>query len=132
MSKYTDARYPEKVNDVIDNDGLVKTEALPPISGGTQLYKHALGVETNGEEIVCYVISASKESLAGKRTYYVYERDRKYISGVIDTYGNGEVFYPIILFTYESEPRIIYYSNMGVEEAILDSAFFLYDTVTEL
>lgn len=29
MSKYTNARYPEKVNDVIDNEGKVKAEALP-------------------------------------------------------------------------------------------------------
>lgn len=29
MAKYTDARYPEKVNDIIDNDGKIKAEALP-------------------------------------------------------------------------------------------------------
>lgn len=29
MAKYTDARYPEKVNDIIDNEGKVKAEALP-------------------------------------------------------------------------------------------------------
>lgn len=41
--KYTDARYPEKINDLIDNEGNVNPEIIPPAptpEPGLKLYKH--------------------------------------------------------------------------------------------
>ena len=39
MARYTDARYPEKVNDIIDNEGKIKAEALPGSAVPTIDYK---------------------------------------------------------------------------------------------
>ena len=60
MSKYTNALYPDKINDLVDNDGNINPSV---ISGGTQLYKHTF----EGEGCSACFISTSSTPISSLR-----------------------------------------------------------------
>ena len=53
MSKYTNALYPDKINDLVDNDGNINPSV---VSSGTQLYKH---VFSGGGCYACFISTSS-------------------------------------------------------------------------
>ena len=57
MSKYTNAKYPDKINDLVDNNGNINPSV---VSGGTQLYKHTF----NGEGCSARFISTSSDPIS--------------------------------------------------------------------
>ena len=75
MEKYTDARYPEKINDLIDNEGGLSEEGkttinesvkeaieggdIPVPAGGTKLYRHKIGASF---PLSAYIILITQQS----------------------------------------------------------------------
>lgn len=102
-------------------------------SGGTKLYKHTLTVPIsyNDEDFnaTCIVISTSNQSFKNKLGSALYALG--YVSALIQTEPDG-AFYPVALFTYESEPHILFVSDYSSVESITCNNRFTDDVITEL
>ncbi len=65
--KYTDARYPEKINDLIDNEGNVNPEIIPPAptpEPGLKLYSHNVRIkDSKNDEYEFYIVSAESTQI---------------------------------------------------------------------
>lgn len=79
MAKYTNARYPEKVNDVIDNDGKIKAEALPVDPEPT--------VVNDYEGLMAFIdeLSLAGEKLDVDRTFYFKDANPEDIADAIQS-----------------------------------------------
>lgn len=127
MAKYTNALYPDKINDLVDNDGNVN-------GGGTQLYRHDVevdGYDAESKEVhtTCIFVTSDERSLKGLGSE-VYSRG--YVSGVINIYGSGAQFRPLLNITSESEfDGLLYMENDG-NIGRIDFDGFGNDTVTKL
>lgn len=108
-------------------------EPQPTPAGGTKLYKHTVEITLyiDDEELntTCIFITTSDQSL--KRTKNeVYARG--YVSGVVDIFGEGRIYTPIIAITNEDEPALYYLTDNGNLERAAFGGPFGNDTIDEL
>ena len=91
MSKYTNAKYPDKINDLIDNDGHVNTEKV--IASGIQVLTEA-PIADNPEKDIKFVY-LEEEPAERFNGYY-------YLIGSGSSGGSVDLFKQV--FTEQKEP----------------------------
>ena len=129
----TEAKARMIAQEVVKESATPTPEPQPTPAGGTKLYKHTVEIELyiDYEELhtTCIFITTSDQSLK-RTTNQVYARG--YVSGVVDIYGTGKVYTPIVAITNESEPALYYLSDDGnLIRANLGGSFG-NDTIEEL
>ena len=129
----TEAKARMIAQEVVKESIIPTPEPQPTPAGGTKLYKHTVEITLyiDYEELhtTCIFITTSDQSLK-RTTNEVYARG--YVSGVVDIFGEGYVYTPIIAITNESEPALYYLSDNGNLIRADFGGSFGNDTIEEL
>ena len=137
MEKYTDARYPEKINDLIDNEGGLSEEGkttinesvkeaieggdIPVPAGGTKLYKHSLSINN----VECIKVISSKSTS--------YTRPPEFGSeDAISILFYAHSSWQKAIGSQTSSTNITYYFLSGSSISSAQFSVNITDTVTEL
>ena len=127
MAKYTDARYPEKINDLVDNDGNVNIPA-------TGWYKHYIIFSGNNATLDFNFISNNSNDLSG--TYTDIELDHLLRDNVLIPSIGGITSTPIrsILINVDTDQGIhlATIARGEIHDVYFGESINLEDTIEEL
>lgn len=131
MAKYTDARYPEKINDLVDNEGKVNPSA---VESGIQLYKHKVTITANygGDEVIETFIfySTSSESFVGKE-----QSEIDFIQGFFLGKEDSDTSWTGTILGSNQFGNFLYYDCIRETVSLIevyDKPYFLTDIITKL
>ncbi len=138
--KYTDARYPEKINDLIDNEGNVNPEIIPPAptpEPGLKLYKHYIVMEGDeiylGIELITWKSEPMKLPAVQESIYWRACSD--FLNGIeadSDLFFTIDVIQIQHLIGEEVKVTVMGVPNQHSENYIAGELTSLEDTVTEI